>query len=252
MFINVVYSSVLLNGTIMDKNLSIPWIVVHYELIVRFVYRISAFVVDYTICGRPVHEKNLVKRKRQYNTRSIYYVRVLWYKLTRYRFYGLSQTAIGTPEKSSLEGALAECKRLEARCRAKTAGGWMREVGRKLFSNAAVGTDDYDRRIALADVTVCMVGLTLAAHRDNPSVGTMARAVYALRRAWKMYQHCYAAVLNVYRNVYDLETGYTFRFFTVFSRDRDVNHCVVALVTSFVYNRLFGRRLIGTNNMYTS
>lgn len=126
--------------------------------------------------------------------------------------FAFSQTAVRTAEedKSRLEGALAECRRLEERCYAKTAGGWMREVRRRLFSTAAAAAasaDDYDRQIALADVTVCIAGLTLAAHRNSPSVGAMARAVYALRRAWKMYQQCYAAVLNVYRNAYDMDAG---------------------------------------------
>lgn len=114
-----------------------------------------------------------------------------------------------TSEKSSLDVALAECKRLAARCDAETAGGWMTAVRRKLlFSSAATsGVEYYDRQIALADMTACVAGLTMAAHKDGPSVATVARAVYALRRAWKTYQQCYAAVLDVYRNVYDLDPG---------------------------------------------
>lgn len=122
-------------------------------------------------------------------------------------FVCFSQTAIRTLEKCRLERALAEFKRLEARCVAKNSGGWIRAVRRKLLFAAPPATvHDYDRQIALADATACTVGLTMASHAaDRPSVATMARAVYALRRAWKMYQQSYAAVLGVYRNVYDLE-----------------------------------------------
>ncbi|XP_025412758.1 tetratricopeptide repeat protein 39C-like isoform X2 [Sipha flava] len=117
-------------------------------------------------------------------------------------------TAVRTSEKSSLDLALAECKRLEARCATESTGGWMAAVKRKLlFSSTAGGVDYYDRQIVLADMISCIVGLTVAAHKDSPSVGTVARAVYALRRAWKTYQMCYAAVLDVYRDVYDLDPG---------------------------------------------
>uniref|UniRef100_A0A2S2Q1Z6 Uncharacterized protein n=1 Tax=Sipha flava TaxID=143950 RepID=A0A2S2Q1Z6_9HEMI len=95
------------------------------------------------------------------------------------------QTAVRTSEKSSLDLALAECKRLEARCATESTGGWMAAVKRKLlFSSTAGGVDYYDRQIVLADMISCIVGLTVAAHKDSPSVGTVARAVYALRRAW--------------------------------------------------------------------
>lgn len=84
----------------------------------------------------------------------------------------------------------------------------MTAVRRRLFPAAAAATvDDYDARIALADVTACAAGLTVVAHRDNPSVAAVARAAYALRRACKMYQQCYAAVLDAYRAVYDLDPG---------------------------------------------
>lgn len=117
------------------------------------------------------------------------------------------QTAVQAPEKSRLEDALAEFRRLEASCAAKTTGGWMRAVRQKLFptTTAAATVDDYDRQIALADATACVAGLMVTALQGDgpPSVATATRAAYALRRAWKMYQQCYAAVLDVYRNVYD-------------------------------------------------
>lgn len=113
-----------------------------------------------------------------------------------------------TPDKSNLDGALAECRRLESRCGPQTpTGGWLMAVRRKLFPAKAASVDDYDRQIALADVTACMVGLTVVGHADGPSVTTATRALYSLRRAWKTYEQCYASVLAVYRDVYDVDPG---------------------------------------------
>lgn len=111
---------------------------------------------------------------------------------------------MGTHENSKLEDVLAEFKQLEARCYAKTSGGWIRAVRRKLFSTAAADVDDYDRQITLADITVCIVFLTWILHKNSISVSIGAQLLYAIRRAWKSYQQCYTAVLDVYRNVYDL------------------------------------------------
>lgn len=117
------------------------------------------------------------------------------------------QTAISTLEQSRLECALAEFKRLEARCNAKTTGGWLGAVKRKLFSSVATSVDDYDRQIILADVTMCIACLTMTAHWGDPSVGTLAQVIFTLRRAWKIYQQCYMALLDVYRNIFDLDLG---------------------------------------------
>ncbi|XP_003249003.2 tetratricopeptide repeat protein 39C-like [Acyrthosiphon pisum] len=119
-------------------------------------------------------------------------------------------TAIQTPEKSRLECALAEFKRLEARCGAMLDdGGWLGAFRRKLqfSSSAAAGVDYYDGQIALADVTLCIVGLMVVKVINGYNVGHMATAktIYTLRRAWKMYQQCYASVLDIYRTVYDLD-----------------------------------------------
>lgn len=111
---------------------------------------------------------------------------------------------MGRQENSRLEDVLAEFKQLEARCCAKTSGGWIRAVRRRLFSKTAANVDDYDRQIALADIAVCIVFLTWTLHKNSISVGVGAQLLYAIRRAWKSYQQCYAAVLDVYRNVYDL------------------------------------------------
>lgn len=90
-------------------------------------------------------------------------------------------------------------------------GGWLGMVRRKLqfSSGAAAGVDHYDRQIALADVTLCLVGLMVVKVMNGYNVGHIATAktVYSLRRAWKMYQQCYASVLDVYRAVYDLDPG---------------------------------------------
>ncbi|XP_022173873.1 tetratricopeptide repeat protein 39C-like isoform X2 [Myzus persicae] len=121
-------------------------------------------------------------------------------------------TAIQTPEKSRLECALAEFKRLEARCcEMLDDGGWLGAFRRKLqfSSSPTAGVDHYDGQIALADVTLCIVGLMVVKVMNGHNVGHMATAktVYTLRRAWKMYQQCYASVLDVYRTVYDLDPG---------------------------------------------
>ncbi|XP_060839188.1 tetratricopeptide repeat protein 39C-like isoform X2 [Rhopalosiphum padi] len=119
-------------------------------------------------------------------------------------------TAIQAPEKSRLESVQAEFKRFEARCGAMLdGGGWLGLVRRKLqfSSSAAAGVDHYDGQIALADVTLCIVGLMIVKVMNGYNVGHIAtaKAVYTLRRAWKMYQQCYASVLDVYRTVYDLD-----------------------------------------------
>jgi len=125
---------------------------------------------------------------------------------------GFPQTAIQRPEKLRLECALAEFKRFEARCGSMLdGGGWLASVRRTLrfSSGAAAGVDRYDGQIALADVTLCIVGLMVVKVMNGYSVGhvTIAKTVYALRRAWKIYQQCYASVLDVYRAVYDLDPG---------------------------------------------
>ncbi|CAH1708028.1 unnamed protein product [Aphis gossypii] len=119
-------------------------------------------------------------------------------------------TAIQRPEKSRLESAQAEFKRFEARCGAMLdGGGWLGMVRRKLqfSSGAAAGVDHYDGQIALADVTLCIVGLMVVKVMNGYNVGhiAIAKTVYSLRRVWKMYQQCYASVLDVYRAVYDLD-----------------------------------------------
>lgn len=111
---------------------------------------------------------------------------------------------MGAQEKSQLEDVLAEFKALESRYCTKTSGGWLRAVKRKLFSTAATDIDDYDRQITLVDIAVCIVFLTWILHKNSISVGIGAQLLYAIRRAWKSYQQCYDAVLDVYRNVYDL------------------------------------------------
>lgn len=121
--------------------------------------------------------------------------------------YVFFQTAIITSEKSRLECALAEFKRLEACCNAKTTGGWIGAVKRKLFSSAATSVDDYERQIILADVTMCIACLTMTVHWGDQSVGTLAQVLFTFRRAWKIYQQCYGAVLGIYRNIFDLDLG---------------------------------------------
>lgn len=127
-------------------------------------------------------------------------------------YFDFPQMAIQRPEKSRLESAQAEFKRFEARCGAMLdGGGWLGMVRRKLkfSSGAAAGVDHYDGQIALADVTLCIVGLMVVKVMNGYNVGHIATAktVYSLRRAWKMYQQCYASVLDVYRAVYDLNPG---------------------------------------------
>lgn len=125
------------------------------------------------------------------------------------------------PEKSRLECALAEFKRFEARCGTiLDDGGWLGAFRRKLqFSpSAAAGVDYYDGQIALADVTLCIVGLMVVKVMNGYNVGHMATAktIYTLRRAWKMYQQCYASVLDIYRTVYDLDPGQQVNLFFIF------------------------------------
>lgn len=104
-----------------------------------------------------------------------------------------------------MEAALVEFRRLETRCDAET-GGWVTAVKRRLFATGGKEAADFDRLITLADASACVAFLTAIDHRQR-SVTATARAIYAMRRAWKSYHQCYAAVLGVYRDVFDLGAG---------------------------------------------
>lgn len=121
-----------------------------------------------------------------------------------FSFY-LFQAALRSSDKSPLETALTEFKKLEGRCGVET-GGWMTVFKRRLFPTIDVTVTDYDRQIVLADACMSIAFLSIAMH-EQQSVGVTAKAAYLVRRAWKTYHQCYVAVLEVYRGVFDLGPG---------------------------------------------
>ncbi|XP_050424663.1 uncharacterized protein LOC126835861 [Adelges cooleyi] len=109
-----------------------------------------------------------------------------------------------TPNYSpSRDAAFSCCRQLEERC-AVDIGSWLSMVKHKLFRfSLNSDVDDLDRQIVHADALVYLGSLT-AATVEPMSVGTAAKAVYGMSRAWKIYQQSYAAVLKVYSAIFDV------------------------------------------------
>lgn len=112
----------------------------------------------------------------------------------------VSMNALMTYENDKLRQAMLLLKDMERECASDI--GWLKSMKSKVFR--AEETDkDYvnklERQIILADSQVCLAILTLLQQQELTGY---LRGGWMLRKAWRVYQHAYAQISQLYRRTY--------------------------------------------------
>ncbi|KAF4523049.1 hypothetical protein B566_EDAN012778 [Ephemera danica] len=108
--------------------------------------------------------------------------------------------ALMTFEEEKLQESLEVLRDMEKKCAQDI--GWLKSVRNKVFGADYSGTEEMTSRleeqIILADTQVCVALLTFLQH----DLSGYVRGGWVLRKAWKVYQHAYGQVLQLYRKTF--------------------------------------------------
>uniref|UniRef100_A0A1B6CUZ4 Tetratricopeptide repeat protein 39C n=1 Tax=Clastoptera arizonana TaxID=38151 RepID=A0A1B6CUZ4_9HEMI len=111
----------------------------------------------------------------------------------------LFMNALMTFEEDMLAESLATLKEVEKRCAQDI--GWLKSVRNKMFGNNIKDKSEAQRleeQIMLADSQVCIALLTFL----QQDISGYMRGGWALRKAWKVYQHTYNQILELYKKTF--------------------------------------------------
>ncbi|XP_015115021.1 tetratricopeptide repeat protein 39C [Diachasma alloeum] len=117
------------------------------------------------------------------------------------RCYMLFMNALMTFEDEKFQLAMKLLKETERECVGDV--GWLKSVTNKVFGSTA-NDDDYARKlekqIVLADTQVCTAMLVLL----QQEVSSYVRGGWMMRKAWRIYQHTYCQILQLYRRTFGI------------------------------------------------
>ncbi|XP_034242799.1 tetratricopeptide repeat protein 39C-like [Thrips palmi] len=127
--------------------------------------------------------------------------------------------ALMTFEEERVQDALDAFKEMEKMCAHDV--GWLTSVRNSVFSSTDSQTLAHrlEEQIILADCQVGSALLTFLIQRDKSA---FVRGGWALRKAWKIYQHTYSQILNLYRRTFGTNQnvpGSEFPLWQVLPRD---------------------------------
>ncbi|KAL6421808.1 hypothetical protein ACFW04_010971 [Cataglyphis niger] len=115
------------------------------------------------------------------------------------RCFVLFMNALMTFEDDKLQQAILLLKDMERECASDI--GWLKSVKSKVFRAEETGKDyvnKLERQIVLADSQVCSAILTLLQQELTGYV----RGGWMLRKAWRVYQHAYNQISQLYRRTF--------------------------------------------------
>ncbi|CAL1687001.1 unnamed protein product [Lasius platythorax] len=123
------------------------------------------------------------------------------------RCFVLFMNALMTFEDDKLQQAMLLLKDMERECASDI--GWLKSVKSKVFRAEETGKDyvnKLERQIVLADSQVCSAILTLLQQELTGYV----RGGWMLRKAWRVYQHAYTQISQLYYRTYGTNpTGFS-------------------------------------------
>lgn len=127
--------------------------------------------------------------------------------------------ALMTFEEERVQDALDAFREMEKMCAHDV--GWLTSVRNSVFSSTDPQTLAHrlEEQIILADCQVGSALLTFLIQRDKSA---FVRGGWALRKAWKIYQHTYSQILNLYRRTFGTNQtvpGSEFPLWQVLPRD---------------------------------
>ncbi|KAE8745393.1 hypothetical protein FOCC_FOCC007941 [Frankliniella occidentalis] len=127
--------------------------------------------------------------------------------------------ALMTFEEERVQDALEAFREMEKMCAHDV--GWLTSVRNHVFSSTDSVTlaHKLEEQIILADCQVGSALLTFLIQRDKSA---FVRGGWALRKAWKIYQHTYSQILNLYKRTFGMNQnvpGSEFPLWQILPRD---------------------------------
>lgn len=127
--------------------------------------------------------------------------------------------ALMTFEEEKLQESLQTLRDMEKRCAQDI--GWLKTVKNKVFgsdSGVENTADKLEEQIILADSQVCVALLTFL----QQDITGYVKGGWVLRKAWKVYQHTYNQILQLYRRTFGTDDvpGSQFPSWKVITRGR--------------------------------
>ncbi|XP_050541611.1 tetratricopeptide repeat protein 39C-like isoform X2 [Daktulosphaira vitifoliae] len=117
----------------------------------------------------------------------------------------ITNLILEAPDYTNRQNVLSSCRQLEERCATDNTKSWMSAVKNRVFRGIDnMSFSDYDKQIIHVDALV-YIGCLTAATIETISVGTAAKAVYGMSRAWKMYQQSYSEILKIYCTMFEVD-----------------------------------------------
>ncbi|KAG8232492.1 hypothetical protein J437_LFUL011261 [Ladona fulva] len=106
-------------------------------------------------------------------------------------------------EEEKLQVSLQALKEMEKRCAQDI--GWLKIMKNKVFGNGnspgSNPAEHLEQQVILADSQVCVALLTFL----QQDLSGYVKGGWVLRKAWKVYQHTYAQILQLYRKTFATE-----------------------------------------------
>ncbi|CAK9815934.1 Tetratricopeptide repeat protein 39C [Anthophora plagiata] len=115
------------------------------------------------------------------------------------RCFVLFMNALITFENDKLQQAMLLLKDMERECASDI--GWLKSMKSKVFRAEETGKEyvnKLERQIVLADSQVCLAILTLL----QQEITGYVRGGWMLRKAWRVYQHAYTQILQLYQRTF--------------------------------------------------
>lgn len=102
-----------------------------------------------------------------------------------------------TFEDDKLNLATAALKEMERRCATDT--GWLKSMKSKVFGSETClsAAEHLECQIILADSQVCLAILTFL----QQDLSGYLKGGWVLRKSWKVYQHAYNEIRNLYKEI---------------------------------------------------
>ncbi|PSN55659.1 Tetratricopeptide repeat protein 39C [Blattella germanica] len=111
--------------------------------------------------------------------------------------------ALMTFEDEKLQESLQTLRDMEKRCAQDI--GWLKAVRNKMFgsdhSSEQAQAEKLEEQIILADSQVCVALLTFL----QQDLTSYVKGGWVLRKAWKVYQHTYSQILQLYKKTFGCE-----------------------------------------------
>ncbi|KAF2893225.1 hypothetical protein ILUMI_12944 [Ignelater luminosus] len=111
--------------------------------------------------------------------------------------FAVFMDALMTFEDDKLNVATAALKEMERRCATDT--GWLKSVKSRVFGSETTlsAAEHLECQIILADSQVCLAILTFL----QQDLSGYLKGGWVLRKSWKVYQHAYSEIRNLYREI---------------------------------------------------